>query len=115
MNKNYPVQRDLDGVYYRQKRGKKFCNVCFTDLTKEEQEEILEKYDVKQLCRMAYLMADVIRKVDEQITNITVEEKDAIFKDADREKFLAATHLFADLARKYGDVLNISSNAEEHI
>lgn len=114
MGKIYPVQRDLDGVYYRQKRGKKFCNVCFTDLTKEEQEEILKKYDTKQLCRMAYLMADTICKIDEQITNITAEEKDAIFKDTDREKFLAATHLFADLARKYGDVLDISSSAEKY-
>ena len=111
MNKKYPVQRNLDGVFYRQKRGKKFCSICFTDLTQEEQQEILKEYSPAQLCRMAYLMADVIKKIDEQI-DCTDEEKEEIFKDADRQQFLDAVHLMATYARKYGDVLDICTANE---
>ena len=38
----YPVKRDLDGVYFRIKRDEHYQAVCFSDLTKEERETVLE-------------------------------------------------------------------------
>ena len=38
----YPVKRDLDGVYFRIKRDEHYQAVCFSDLTKEEREAVLE-------------------------------------------------------------------------
>lgn len=39
----YPVQRDLDGAYFRVKRDGKFCDVCFSDLNDEEMDAVLPK------------------------------------------------------------------------
>ena len=43
------VKRDLDGIYYRVKRGEKWVNLCFTDLTMKEQMEIVGGYNGEQL------------------------------------------------------------------
>ena len=44
-NKNViPIPRELDGIYYRVERDGKWCNRCFTDLTTDEQEEMIKKY-----------------------------------------------------------------------
>ena len=43
-NKNIiPIPRELDGIYYRVERDGKWCNRCFTDLTTDEQEEMIKK------------------------------------------------------------------------
>lgn len=34
------MDRKLDGVFFRMKRGDKFENVCFSDLTDEEREQV---------------------------------------------------------------------------
>ena len=34
------MNRNLDGIYFRVKRGDEYENVCFTDLTDEELERI---------------------------------------------------------------------------
>ena len=37
------VQRNLDGVYFRVKRDGKWTNVCYSDMTKEERDEVARK------------------------------------------------------------------------
>lgn len=37
------MERELTGIYYRVKRGDKYENIDFTDLTVEEQVDILDK------------------------------------------------------------------------
>ena len=37
-HKNYPIVRDLDGIYYRVERDGKYYSLCFTDLTADEQQ-----------------------------------------------------------------------------
>lgn len=59
-NKNViPIPRELDGIYYRVERDGKWCNRCFTDLTTDEQEEMIKKYDVEGLKRMVMLLRDI--------------------------------------------------------
>ena len=59
-NKNIiPIPRELDGIYYRVERDGKWCNRCFTDLTTDEQEEMIKKYDAEGLKRMVMLLAKI--------------------------------------------------------
>ena len=39
-----PIERNLDGIYFRVQREGKWTNRCFTDLTDKEQEDILNKH-----------------------------------------------------------------------
>lgn len=63
-NKNvedYPIQRNLDAYSFSVKRNGRFVNRCFTDLTLEEQMEILSDKDEEQLKTMVIGLAGVIR------------------------------------------------------
>lgn len=42
-----PAKRDLDGVYFRVMRDGQMTNRCFSDLTKEEQDLIMDEYDAR--------------------------------------------------------------------
>ena len=35
------MNRNLDGVYFRVKRGNKYESICFSDLTEVEQDEVM--------------------------------------------------------------------------
>ena len=104
----YPVQRDLDGVYYREKRDGKWTNVCFTDMTDEEQDAVLNKYDVRQLTRMAYIMADVIKNIDEQMQP-TDKEWEAVLNEwnVDSDTMTDTVYMLAGIARTLGNVLDL--------
>lgn len=52
--------RDMDGVYFRVKRNGKYEPVCFSDLTPEEQDEILKDRDPKWLMALAKHLADCL-------------------------------------------------------
>ena len=58
--------RGLDGFYLRVKRGDKYVNRCFTDLTKEEQEKWLAKLSDEGLRRMVMELARIIRQIGDQ-------------------------------------------------
>ena len=38
----YPIRRDLDGCFFRVQRDDKWHSLCWTDLTKEERDHIIE-------------------------------------------------------------------------
>lgn len=66
MNKNiedYPTQRNLDGYSFNVKRNGRLVNLCFTDLTLEEQMEILSGKDEEWLKTMVIGLAGVIRSI----------------------------------------------------
>ena len=42
---DYPVERELDGVYFHVERNGSFKNICFSDLTADEQRAVISKYD----------------------------------------------------------------------
>ena len=57
------IKRNLDGIYFRIKRNGEYDNICFSDLTSEEKEYVLENKDVEWLKSMCMHMADVIREL----------------------------------------------------
>ncbi len=71
----YPQKRNLDGMFFRTKRGKKWENICFTDLTKEEQERVLEEKNVEWCRIMAMELARVIREMGDSL-NLEAEYDD---------------------------------------
>ena len=60
------MHRDLDGFYYRVKRGEKIVNRCFSDLTEEEQDEFLKGCSEEGLRRMAKELARILRTLGDQ-------------------------------------------------
>ena len=60
---NYPIKKDLCGVYFRVKRNEKWESVCFTDLTREEQENVLEGKELSFVKNLAYILSDTINKI----------------------------------------------------
>lgn len=60
---NYPKERGLDGMYFRTERNGKCRDICFTDLTAEEQEKVLNTFDKDALIRTCLLLADTVRAV----------------------------------------------------
>lgn len=65
-DEKYPVERELDGFYYRVKRGDKFVNRCFTDLTDEEQTDFLSRYEKEGLTRVCKMLASLLRQIGDQ-------------------------------------------------
>ena len=60
------MDRNLDGVYFRVKRGGRYGNVCFSDMTTEERDELLKDRPLEWWKNMAYIMADALREIGDQ-------------------------------------------------
>ena len=68
------MNRKLDGVYYRVKRDDEWQNICFSDLTPDEREKLLEGVeDVDYLKSLCYHLADTIKTLGEQFDIINGE------------------------------------------
>lgn len=68
MNKmNYPKPRNLDGVYVRVQRDGRYVNRCFSDLTAEEQERFMSKYDTEGLKRLCLVMTGCLRTIGDRL------------------------------------------------
>ena len=50
------MERNLTGIYYRVQRDGKWCSVDFSDMTFEEQVNILKDSDKEDLIRMCILL-----------------------------------------------------------
>ena len=55
-------KRNLDGVYFCVQRDGKWDNVYFSDLTKDERNEVMENRSEQWLKEMCQILADVIVK-----------------------------------------------------
>lgn len=60
-------KRNLDGVYFRVERDGKWDNVCFSDMTKEERNRVMENRDSEWLKSMCQILADTIADIGEQL------------------------------------------------
>lgn len=69
----YPAQRNLDGVYFRVRRNGAWGNVCFSDMTPEEREEVLGDRRPEWWKALAGIMADCLRAVGDEF-GITAKE-----------------------------------------
>ena len=59
------MNRNLDGIYYRVKRGEKWENVCLSDLTDEERRPFLEKLNKEGLISCVDHLCDCLKEVSE--------------------------------------------------
>lgn len=57
------MNRNLDGIYHRVERNGKFENVCFSDLTEAEREEICKDRPALWYKRVAFHLADRLKDV----------------------------------------------------
>lgn len=54
-------KRELCGIYFRVERDGKFEDVCFTDMTEEEQKEILNDLSPNAVRSLCLRLAQVVR------------------------------------------------------
>lgn len=64
----YPVAKELDDIYYRVKRDNQYVNICLSDLTQEEREEILSKKPVEYLYAIIEVLISRLRELDDEIS-----------------------------------------------
>lgn len=57
---------ELDGVFFRIKRGQKFEDICFSDLTEAEQDEVMKDRNEEWLKSMCKILAKSLRNIGEQ-------------------------------------------------
>ena len=60
------MNRNLCGVYFRIERDGKFENICFTDLTEEEQKEIVNNRDKFWLADLCLILSKTISGIGEK-------------------------------------------------
>lgn len=61
------TKRYLDGIYFRVKRGKHWESICFSDLSDEEMDKVLEGHSVEWLKKMCKILGKTIKRIgDEQ-------------------------------------------------
>lgn len=61
------TKRYLDGIYFRVKRGKHWESICFSDLSDEEIDKVLEGHSVEWLKKMCKILGRTIKRIgDEQ-------------------------------------------------
>lgn len=60
------MNRNLDGVYFKVKREGKWANVCFSDMTEAEMNEVMQNRDVKWLKSLCVILGNTIKDIGEQ-------------------------------------------------
>lgn len=68
-------QRNLDGVYFRVMREGKPENVCFSDLTEEEMQEVLQPCNIEQVKRLTIILAETVYRIGEQFGIEVIQEQ----------------------------------------
>lgn len=63
----YPKQRELDGVYFRVQRDGKWNNICFSDLTDGEKQNVLDGKTDEWLRSMCVMLSNVIRCIGDEL------------------------------------------------
>ena len=57
------MNRNLDGIYFRIKRNGRYKSICFSDLTEEEQDYVLDSQPEKYLKNMCKILARTIKEI----------------------------------------------------
>lgn len=58
--------RNLDGVYLSIERDGHYESVCFSDLTKDEREEVLSGKSIEWVKSLCYILADSLKEIGDQ-------------------------------------------------
>lgn len=59
-------KRNLDGCFFRIRRGEKYEDLCFTDLTRDEQEELLKDKSAEFIVGLTLHLAKIIRQIGDE-------------------------------------------------
>ena len=60
------VNRNLDGCYFRVRRGEKYEDLCFSDLTSDEQEAVLKDSPPEFIVGLTLHLAETLRKIGDE-------------------------------------------------
>ena len=66
------MNRNLDGIYFRIKRDNEWQNICFSDLSDEEMEEVMQNRTNEWLKSMCKILGNTIRDIGDQL-DLTME------------------------------------------
>ena len=61
------MDRNLDGIYFRVQRDEKWGNACFSDLSQEQMERVMENRDVDWLKSMCIQLRKTIRRIGDEL------------------------------------------------
>lgn len=61
------MNRNLDGIYFRVERNNKWENICFSDLTREEMEKVLDGKSIDFVKGVAYRLGEVLRQIGDEL------------------------------------------------
>ena len=70
------MNRDLDGIYFRVKRGQRWASVCFSDLSDEEMDKVLEGHSVEWLKSTCKILGRTIRSIGDSLDICTGREEE---------------------------------------
>lgn len=70
------MNRDLDGIYFRVKRGQRWESVCFSDLTDEEMDAVLEGRDKEWLKSVCKILGRTIRRIGDELKIVSIKEEE---------------------------------------
>ena len=60
------MDRKLDGMFFRVKRNGKWENVCISDMTNEEREEVLKNKELQFLKKVIDNLCDTLKGIGDQ-------------------------------------------------
>lgn len=61
------MNRNLDGVYFRIKRDDKWQNICFSDLTEKEMDDVMNGRPEEWLRSLCKILGKTIKDIGEQL------------------------------------------------
>lgn len=59
--------RNLDGIYFRVERNGKWEDLCFSDMTEDEQREVLKDKPIGFITEVALEMAKRLHEIGDQL------------------------------------------------
>ena len=68
------MNRNLDGIYFRINRDGRWQNICYSDLTKEEQDKVCEGRGREWLRSVADILADRLKEIGDQFDIVAGDE-----------------------------------------
>ena len=60
------MNRNLDPILFPVKRDGRLKNICFTDLTPDEREKVLEDKSEDFVRNLCFVLADVLKQIGDQ-------------------------------------------------
>lgn len=63
---DYKKNRELDGIYFRVKRNNRWNNICFSDLTENEMNEIMKDKNIDWIKSLCIVLAKMLRHIGDE-------------------------------------------------